>query len=174
MAAARVRDIRRPCLRCGAHLPPADPGWGGRPRQFCCDACRKAGQRLRAALGRDWWHHQPWYPDWAAADEREHREQQQRDRAARREVDQQAQAIRQQQEERRRQAEADRKLLEGMPLHVRAGAEAARRAESDRAFRQFAQMALRMDLELISHLKWRFSGPGGLQGMAGLAVAMVI
>ena len=33
---------------------------------------------------------------------------------------------------------------------MRAGAEAARRAESERAFRQFTLMALRMDLELVS------------------------
>ena len=26
------RDMRRPCPRCGADLPPPDPGWGGRPR----------------------------------------------------------------------------------------------------------------------------------------------
>jgi hypothetical protein len=33
---------------------------------------------------------------------------------------------------------------------VRVGAETARRAESERAFRQFALMVLRMDLELVS------------------------
>jgi len=143
--------MRRPCLRCGADLPPADPDWGGRPRQYCGAACRKAGQRLRAALGGDWWRHQPWYPAWAAADERERHEQQDRAEAERRERDRRAEAARQQEEEeQRRQAEEDRKLLENMPPQVRAGVEAARRTASERAFRKFALMTLRMDLEVLS------------------------
>lgn len=52
---------------------------------------------MRAALGRDWWQQQPWYPAWAAADEREHQEQQDRADAGQRERD--------------RKAEEDRKLL---------------------------------------------------------------
>jgi hypothetical protein len=128
--------MRRPCLRCGADLPPPDRDWGGRPRQYCGAACRKAGQRLRAALGDDWWRHQPWYPAWAAAEERER--------------DRQAEAARQQPEEQRRKAGEDRKLLESMPPQVRAGVEAARRAEGERARRQFALMTLRMELELLS------------------------
>ena len=139
--------MRRWCLRCGADLPSADPGWGGRPRLYCGDACRKAGQRLRAALGHDWWQHQPWYPAWAAAEERE---RQDRADAEQRERGRQAEAVRQQREEQRRRAEGDRKLLESMPPQVRAGVEAARRAESQRAFRQFALMTLGMDLELLS------------------------
>ena len=141
--------MRRPCLRCGADLSP-DPGWGGRPRQYCGAACRKAGQRLRAALGRDWWQHQPWYPAWAAADQRERQEQQDRADAEQRERDRQAEAPRQQQDEQRRKAEEDRKLLESTPPQVRAGVEAARRAEGERARRQFSLMTLRMDLDLLS------------------------
>jgi len=142
--------MRRPCLRCGVDLPSPDPGWGGRPRQYCGDACRKAGQRLRAALGGDWWQHQPWYPSWAAAGQRERQEQKDRADAGRRERGRQAEAIRQQVEEKRRKASEDRKLLENMPPPVRAGVEAARRAEGERARRQFALLALRMDLELLS------------------------
>jgi dTMP kinase len=142
--------MRRPCLRCGADLPPPDPDWGGRPRQYCGAACRKAGQRLRATLGGDWWQQQPWYPAWAAASERERQEQEDRADAERRERDRQAETIRQQAEEKRRKADEDRKLLESMPPHVRAGAEAARRAEGERARRQFSLLALRMDLELLS------------------------
>ena len=127
--------MRRPCLRCGADLPPPDPGWGGLPRQYCGAACRKAGQRLRATLGRDWWQHQPWYPAWAAASERERQEQEDRAGAERRERGRQAEAIRQQAEEQRRQAGEDRKLLESMPPQVRAGVEAATRAEGERARR---------------------------------------
>jgi hypothetical protein len=115
--------MRRPCLRCGADLPPPDPDWGGRPRQYCGAACRKAGQRLRTALGYDWWQQQPWYPAWAAADERERQERKDHAEAEQRERDRQADAIRQQEEEKkkRRTAEADRKLLESMPPQVRAG-----------------------------------------------------
>jgi hypothetical protein len=138
--------MRRPCLRCGADLPPPDPGWGGRPRRYCGDACRKAGQRLRAALGDDWWQQQPWYPAWAAASERQRQEQRDRADAEQRERDRQSEAARQQ----RRQAEEDRKLLESMPPQVRAGVEAARRAEGKRARRQLALMTLRMELELLS------------------------
>jgi hypothetical protein len=129
--------MRRPCLRCGADLP-LDPGWGGRPRQYYCVACRKAGQRLRAALGDDWWQQQQlWYPAWAAADQSERREQQDRADAGRRERDRQAEAIRQHAEGKCRKAEEDRKLLESMPPQVRAGVEAARRAEGERSRRQF-------------------------------------
>ncbi len=142
--------MRRPCLRCGADLPSPDSDWGGRPRQYCGAACRKAGQRLRAALGRDWWQQQPWYPAWAAADQRERQEQKDRADAEQRERDRRAEAARQQQEEKRQQAEEDRKLLESMPPQVRAGAEAARRAEGERARRQLALMTLRMELELLS------------------------
>jgi hypothetical protein len=142
--------MRRPCLRCGADLPPPDPGWGGRPRQYCGAACRKAGQRLRAALGDDWWQQQPWYPAWAAAEERERQERKDRADAEQRERDRQAEAARQQAEEKRRQADEDRKLLESMPPQVRAGVEAARRAEGERARRQLALMTLRMELELLS------------------------
>ncbi len=140
------RDMRRPCLRCGADLPPPDPGWGGRPRQYCGDGCRKAGQRLRGALGRDWWQQQPRYPAWAAAEERKRREQQDRADAERRGRDRQAERPGKQQEEKRRQAEEDRKLLESMPPQVRAGVEAARRAEGERARRQLVLMTLRMEL----------------------------
>jgi hypothetical protein len=142
--------MRRPCLRCGADLPPPDPGWGGRPRQYCGAACRKAGQRLRATLGGDWWQQQPWYPAWAAADQRERQEQEDRADAEQRERDREAEAARQQQEEKRQKADEDRKLLESMPPQVRAGVEAARRAEGERARRQFSLLALRMDLELLS------------------------
>ena len=142
--------MRRPCLRCGADLPPPDPGWGGRPRQYCGAACRKAGQRLRTALGDDWWQNQAWYPAWATADQRERQEQEDRADAERRERGRQAEAIRQQAEEKRRKADEDRKLLESMPPQVRAGVEAARRAEGERARRQFSLLALRMDLELLS------------------------
>jgi hypothetical protein len=142
--------MRRPCLRCGADLPPPDPGWGGRPRQYCGAGCRKAGQRLRAALGDDWWQQQPWYPAWAAAEERERQERKDRADAEQRERDRQAEAARQQAEEKRRQADEDRKLLESMPPQVRAGVEAARRAEGERARRQLALMTLRMELELLS------------------------
>jgi hypothetical protein len=149
------RDMRRPCLRCGADLPPADPGWGGRPRQYCGGAaCRKAGQRLRATLGRDWWQHQRWYPAWVAAEERERQEQEDRAGAERRERGRQAEAIRRQAEEKRRKADEDRKLLESMPPQVRAGVEAGveavRQAEAERARRQFSLLALRMDLDLVS------------------------
>jgi len=142
--------MRRPCLRCGADLPPPDPGWGGRPRQYCGAACRKAGQRLRTALGDDWWQQQPWYPAWAAAEERERQEQEDRAEAEPRARDRQAEAIQQQVQEERRKADEDRKLLENMPPQVRAGVEAARRAEGERARRQFSLLALRMDLELVS------------------------
>jgi hypothetical protein len=142
--------VRRPCLRCGADLPPPDPDWSGRPRQYCGAACREAGQRLRAALGDDWWQQQPWYPAWAAAEERERQEQEDRADAEQRERDREAEAIRQQQEEKRQKADEDRKLLESMLPQVRAGVEAARRAEGERARRQFSLLALRMDLELVS------------------------
>jgi len=142
--------MRRPCLRCGADLPQADPGWGGRPRRYCGVACRKAGQRLRAASGDDWWQQQPWYPAWAAAEARERQEREDRADAERRERDRRAEAARQQAEEKRRQAEEDRKLLESMPPQVRAGVEAARRAAGERSRRQFSLMTLRMELELLS------------------------
>jgi hypothetical protein len=131
-------------------MPPSDPGRGGRPRQHCGDGCRKAGQRLRTTLGGDWWQQQPWYPAWAAAEERERQDRKDRADAERRERDQQAEAARKQQEEKRRHAEEDRKLLESMPPQVRAGVEAARRAEGERARRQLALMTLRMELELLS------------------------
>ena len=144
------RDMRRPCLRCGADLPPPDRDWGGRPRRYCGAGCRKAGQRLRAALGDDWWRQQPWYPAWAAAGERERQERKERADAEQRERGRQADAARQQAEEKRRKADEDRKLLESTPPQVRAGVEAARRAEGERARRQFSLMTLRMELELLS------------------------
>jgi hypothetical protein len=135
-------------LRRGPAVPRS--GLGGRPRQYCGAACRKAGQRLRAALGGDWWQHQPWYPAWAAAEERERQEQKDRADAGRRELGRRAEAIRQQAGEKRRKADEDRNLLKSMPPQVRAGVEAARRAEGERVRRQFALLALRMDLELLS------------------------
>ena len=141
-----------PALRRG---PAARRSGLGQPRQYCGAACRKAGQRLRAAIGGDWWQHQRWYPAWAAAEERERREQEDRAGAERRERGRQAEAIRQQAEEERRKAGEDRKLLESMPPQVRAGVEAARRAEAERSRRQFSLLALRMDLELVSE---RYAG----------------
>jgi len=70
--------------------------------------------------------------------------------AGQRERDRQAEAARQQAGEKRRQADEDRRLLESMPPQVRAGVEAARRAEGKRARRQLALMTLRMELELLS------------------------
>jgi len=72
-------------------------------------------------------------PAWAAAGQRERQEQEDRADAGRRERGRQAEAIRQQAEEQRRKAGEDRKLLESMPPQVRAGVEAARRAEGERA-----------------------------------------
>jgi hypothetical protein len=162
--------MRRPCLRCGADLPPPDQDWGGPPRQYCGAACRKGGQRLRAALGDHWWRQQPWYPAWAAAETRERREQQDRADAERRERDRQAEAARKQQEEKRRKADEDRKLLESMPPLVRAGVEAARRAEGERARRQLALMTLRMELELLSEKYAKFlAGTGQRVQLTGHA-----
>ena len=64
--------------------------------------------------------------------------------------DRQAETIRQQAEDKRRKAGEDRKLQESMPPQVRAGVKAARRAEAERARRQFSLLALRVDLELLS------------------------
>jgi hypothetical protein len=137
-------------LRCGADLPPADPVWGGRPRQYCGDRCRKAGQRLRAARGGDWWRAQPWYHAWAAAEEGQRRDQHDRDAATERERDQHAQAQWQQREQQRRRADDERAMLESMPPHVRAGAEAARQAAAERSWHRFTLMTLQMDIELLS------------------------
>jgi hypothetical protein len=90
------------------------------------------------------------YAAWAAAEERERQEREDRAEAEQRERDRKAEAARRQAEEKRRKAEEDRRLLESMPPQVRAGVEAARRAEGERARRQFSLMALRMDLELLS------------------------
>jgi len=84
--------------------------------------------------------------------------------AGRRERDRQAEAIRQQAEEQRRQADEDRKLLESMPPQVRAGVEAARRAEGERARRQFSLLALRMDLELVSERHAKILAETGQRG----------
>lgn len=65
-AGVRLDPVHERCLRCGASISGLtdDPG---RPRQYCGDACRKAGQRLRERHGPHWWKQQPWYPDWVAA-----------------------------------------------------------------------------------------------------------
>jgi hypothetical protein len=89
-------------------------------------------------------------PAWAAAEQRERQEQEDRADAEKRERDREAEAARQQQEEKRQKADEDRKLLESMPSQVRAEVQAARRAEGERARRQFSLLALRMDLELVS------------------------
>lgn len=112
--AATLRPV--PCLRCGGELPRY--AGTGRRREYCGDACRRAGGRLRGHLGADWWHEQAWYPGWAAERAR-WRGERERERA-----------------EASRRAEAEfareRALLDAMPPDVRAGAEQARRAWFER------------------------------------------
>lgn len=111
------------CLRCGDHISYPETG---RPREYCGDTCRQAGNRLRRQHGWHWYKHQAWYPLYVA-EERERAEQWER---------QQPERDRKRAEER---AEAERKTAEeirlraSMPPDVRQAyekAEAAARRKS--------------------------------------------
>lgn len=113
------------CLRCGKPLPERDYltlDDGGRPRQWCSDACRRAASRLRKSRGDRWWQQQPWYPAWAAARE-----------------EWLAAA-----EERERQLAEHRKLVSALPREARQGFDEARRAEEKR---HFSRIMLAMALD---------------------------
>jgi cell wall assembly regulator SMI1 len=122
-------SLARLCLRCGT---PLERQPTGRPRHYCGDACRQAGNRLRAQFGEEWWHTQPWYPAWQA--ERDARREQ---RTAEKAAGEAARA-------------RERALLDSMPPDVRAGAEATKRQQMDRQLRQFALAALRLQIDALS------------------------
>ena len=118
-------SLVRPCLRCGGEL---NRQRTGRTRDYCSDACRQAGCRLRKLRGPDWWHAQPWYPGWQAEWEEW--------RAARKRE--------------RDEAVEERTLLESMPPGVRAGAEAARRASFERNMNALSLATVRLQVEALN------------------------
>lgn len=138
--------LARPCLRCGTKLS-REPA--GRPRKYCSAACRQAGNRLARLRGGEWWHEQPWYDAWQA--ERDRRRQDRAQQAA------EAQAER----------DAHRKLLDSMPPDIRAGAEAARRAEVNRWGDGLALAAARIEIGALAE---KYAGP---LTRAALAVQLV-
>lgn len=96
------------CLTCGQNTDDAETG---RPREYCSDACRQSGYRLRRREGPDWWQSRPWHAAAALADQ-ERRERTAQERAERAAAEQ-------------RRAE----WLSAMPPQVRAGVLQAEQAK---------------------------------------------
>lgn len=128
------------CLRCGERISYPETG---RPREYCGDACRQAGARLRRKHGWYWWKHQPWYAPWAAERVAWH-EQWERDRPER---EREAQAEREQAEAKR---EERRALLASMPPDVRRAFDEAEDQARRRSRQDTDLTILRMELETIS------------------------
>ena len=128
------------CLRCGKHVSYPETG---RPREYCGDACRQAGARLRRKHGYDWWKQQDWYEPWVAGEaarcERWERDRPERERQA---------------AEQRAKAETERgerrKLLASMPPDVRKAFDEAE-ARARRESRQTGDLAiLQIELDILS------------------------
>jgi hypothetical protein len=131
---------RRQCLRCGEHICYPETG---RPREYCGDACRQAGARLRRKHGCYWWKQQPWYPGWLA-DEKTRHEKWERERPER---ERQAEEARQ---ERARADAEEARLIGSMPPDIRKSYEAAKADARRRRAEKTDLAILRMRLETIA------------------------
>lgn len=128
------------CLRCGE---PVSYPETGRPREYCGDACRQGGARLRRKHGYYWWKRQPWYPIWLAEEAAWH----ERWEAGREERERK-------QAEERAEAEAARAakqhLIDSMPDDARKAYKDAERQARRRSMEDMGLVTLRLKLETIS------------------------
>jgi hypothetical protein len=130
------------CLRCGASIDGYPDT--GRGREYCGDACRQAGARLRRKHGWYWWRQQPWYQPWVAERAARH-EQWERDRPERERKTAEDRA------ERERKAEEKRRLIDSMPPDVRKSYEAAKDSAYRKSLENTKLQTLQMELINLSH-----------------------